>query len=201
MLPPPLGRLLRLLFEGLTETAGLWPAVRRDYAWVWRVAHVLGNGEGFGGREVRRRLGRVVTGMARAAKRCGALRHVVKVTRSYQPGLFHCYGSPDVPRTNNELEQLFGSYRHHERRSSGRKQASPGLVVRGSVRLVAGLLTRLAPEKELSAGSIDLPRWRRLRAELERRQEARRKQRRFRRDPATYLEQLEKRLLKLGLPA
>ena len=205
VLPPPLGRLHRLLVKGLTETAGLWPAVRRDYAWVWRVAHVLGNEEGLGGREVRRRLGRIVRGMSRAAKRdgpaSGALRHFVKVTRSYRPGLFHCYGSPDVPRTNNGLEQLFGSYRHHERRSSGRKQASPGLVVRGSVRLVAGLLTRLAPGKELSAGSIDLVKWRRLRAGLERRQEARRKQRRFRRDPATYLKQLEKRLLKLGLPA
>ena len=106
-----------------------------------------------------------------------------------------------MPRTNNDLEQLFGSHRHHERRSSGRKQASPGLVVRGSVRLVAGLLTRLAPGKELSAGSIDLAKWRQVRAALERRQEARRKQRRFRKDPAAYLGQLENRLLKLGLPA
>jgi len=105
-----------------------------------------------------------------------------------------------VPRTNNDLEQLFGSYRHHERRSSGRKQASPGLVVRGSVRLVAGLLTRLAPGRELSAGPSVLAKWRRVRAELQGRQEARRKQRRFRKDPARYLEQLEKRLLKLGLP-
>jgi Transposase, Mutator family len=204
-LPAPLGRLRRLLVKGVMETAGLWPAVRRDYAWVWRVAHLLGNEEGLGGREVRRRLGRVLRGMAQAVRRGGpsrgSLRHFVKVTRSYRPGLFHCYESPDVPRTNNDLEQLFGSHRHHERRSSGRKQASPGLVVRGSVRLVAGLLTRLAPGKELSAGASVLVKWRQVRAALERRQEARRKQRRFRKDPAAYLGQLENRLLKLGLPA
>jgi hypothetical protein len=101
-----------------------------------------------------------------------------------------------VPRTNNDLEQLFGSYRYHERRSSGRKQASPGLVVRGSVGRVSGLLTRLEPGQELSAGSIDPAQWRELRAALELRQEARRKQRRFRKDPAVYRGQLEKRLLK-----
>jgi hypothetical protein len=43
-------------------------------------------------------------------------------------------------------EPLFGSHRYHERRASGRKQGSPGLVARGSVRGVASLATRLRPE-------------------------------------------------------
>ena len=96
---------------------------------------------------------------------------------------------------------VFGSQRYHERRSSGRKGASPGLVVRGSVRLVAGLLTRLEPDQELGVERIALDRWQQLRAALERRQEARRQQRRFRKDPAAYLGQLEDRFLKSGLPA
>ena len=37
---------------------------------------------------------------------------------------------------------MFGSHRYHERRASGRKVASPGLVLRGSVRLVAAVATR-----------------------------------------------------------
>jgi len=29
--------------------------------------------------------------------------HVVKTTRSFAPGLFHCYHVPDLPATNNGL--------------------------------------------------------------------------------------------------
>jgi Transposase, Mutator family len=204
-LPARLARLHRLVVKGLAETESLWPGVERAYRWVWRVARLLGNETEQSGSEIRRRLRDSLRGMLRAARRdaelAAPLRHFVKVTRSYWPGLFGCYESPDVPRTNNDLEQLFGSYRYHERRSSGRRQASPGLVVRGSVRLVSGMLTRLKPGTELPSGPKTLADWRRLRAELGRRQEARRKQRRFRKDPATYLKQLENRLLKLGLPA
>src|SRR5262249_37190940 len=83
----------------------------------------------------------------RARGGAGGLRewrgHFVKVRKSYGAGLFPCYDVADVPRTNNALEQLFGSHRYHERRSSGRKAASPGLVIRGAVRVVAGVATRL----------------------------------------------------------
>jgi Transposase, Mutator family len=34
-------------------------------------------------------------------------RHLDKVSRSYWPGLFHCYDVPGLPRTNNELESHF----------------------------------------------------------------------------------------------
>ena len=54
------------------------------------------------------------------------------MSKSYWPGLFRCYESVDLPRTNNELEHTFGSHRYHERRASGRRRASPGLVVMGS---------------------------------------------------------------------
>jgi hypothetical protein len=57
-----------------------------------------------------------------------SLKHFVKVTQSYWPGLFKCYESADLPRTNNDLEHAFGSHRYHERRASGRRRASPGLV-------------------------------------------------------------------------
>jgi hypothetical protein len=204
-LPARLTRLHRLVVKGLTETESLWPGVERGYRWVWRVARLLGNEAGRSGSEIRRRLRDSLRGMLRAARRdaelATPLRHFVKVTRSYWAGLFGCYELPNVPRTNNDLEQLFGSYRYHERRSSGRRQASPGLVVRGSVRLVSGMLTRLEPGTELPSGPKTLADWRRLRAELGRRQEARRKQRRFRKDPAVYLARLEERLLKSGLPA
>src|SRR4051794_7372411 len=129
------------------------------------------------------------------------LKQFLKVTKSYWPGLFRCYESADLPRTNNDLEHAFGSHRYHERRASGRRRASPGLVVMGSARLISGLATRLRPEEGLvlSPGSVES--WQRLRAELETRRESRRKQRRFRHDPAAYLTELEQRCLQLLLPA
>src|ERR1700736_1696029 len=97
-----------------------------------------------------------------------------KVTISYWPGLFHCYDLPDLPRMNNELEQYFGSARYHERRATGRKQASPGLVVRGAVRMVASVASRLHPFSDAELCPSDLPRWRALRSELNHRNVARR---------------------------
>ncbi len=45
-----------------------------------------------------------------------AVVHFQKVTASYWDGLFHCYQVQDLPRTNNDLEQFFGTARHVERR-------------------------------------------------------------------------------------
>ena len=88
------------------------------------------------------------------------------MTRSYWPGLFRCYDVADLPRTNNDLEQFFGSYRYHERRCSGRKVACPGTVVRGSVRLVAAAATRLRPIEVADLVPSDLAAWRDLRGSL-----------------------------------
>ena len=99
------------------------------------------------------------------------LKQFLKVTRSYWPGLFRCYDAADLPRTNNDLEHLFGSHRYHERRSSGRRRASPGLVVMGSARVISGLATRLRPEEGLVLRPGYVEGWQELRAELEARRE------------------------------
>jgi hypothetical protein len=206
-LPRGLEGLRRLLRRGLEQTASLWPPVRETYRWVQRVARLLENEAKRPARQARRRLSALLGKMrqaAAAARNPAAakqLRRFVKVTRSCWSGLFHCYDSPDIPRTNNDLEHLFGSHRYHERRASGRKQASPGLVVQGSVRVVASLATRLRPEEGLKLPTEYVDEWRRLRADLDKRRESHRKQRRFRRDPANYLSQLENRSLQASLPS
>jgi hypothetical protein len=73
-------------------------------------------------------LGAIQRAVAKAGTMREPLRHFVKVTRSFWPGLFHCYDNPALPRTNNDLEQRFGSYRYHERRATGRKTASASTV-------------------------------------------------------------------------
>jgi len=123
-----------------------------------------------------------------------------KMTTNYWSGLFHCYNIPDLPRTNNESEQYFGSARYHERRATGRKQASPGLVVRGAVRIVASVASRLHPFHGAELCPADPARWRALRSELDNRHETRRMQHRFRKSPENYLTALEEKLIKERLP-
>jgi hypothetical protein len=205
-LPSGLKRLQQLLWRGLEETAALFPPVREAYKWVKRVARILKNREQLPAAKVRRRLVQLLVRMRRAAATTAEpsvqkdLLHFLKVTKSYRPGLFPCYESPDIPRTNNDLEHAFGSHRYHERRASGRRRASPGLVVMGSARVISSLATRLRPEEGLVLRDGYLADWQELRAKLERRRESRRKQRRFRHDPAAYLRNLEQRCLQLTLP-
>ena len=193
-----------MLAKGLEATEASWPEIRTAFGWVWRLAVVLANKKGLDAATVRRRYRGVVAALARHPEKLGSLAeafdHLRKVTRSYWPGLFHCYGVADLPRTNNDLEQFFGSYRYHERRCSGRKVACPGTVVRGSVRLVSAAATRLRP---IGAGDLvpsDLSSWRDLRGGLERRQAVRTLGRRFRQDPAAYLKSLEDSLINPTLP-
>jgi hypothetical protein len=206
-LPGGLKRLQQLLRRGLEETAALFPPVREAFKWVKRVARILKNEDQLPAAKVRRRLVQLLARMRRAAATAGdpsvekGLKHFVKVTKSYWPGLFGCYASPDLPRTNNDLEHAFGSHRYHERRASGRRRASPGLVVLGSARVISSLATRLRPEEGLVLRPGYVQRWRELRARLEARRESRRRQRRFRHDPASYLSKLEQKCLQLLLPS
>src|SRR5262249_37428421 len=125
------------------------------------------------------------------------LKRFLKVTKSYWPGLFRCYESADVPRTNNDLEHAFGSHRYHERRASGRRRAAPGLGGVGPARGSSGFATRLRPDEGLVLRPGYVEEWQELRADLERRRESRRKERRFRHDPDAYLTELEQRRLQL----
>jgi hypothetical protein len=128
-----------------------------------------------------------------------AVASFLKVTQSYGPHLFFCYQIPDLPRTNNDLEQAFGQVRFHERRATGRRGALPGLVVHGAVRVQAALATRLRPFTAQELAPDDIHAWRTLRAEVFTRQEGRRQQWRFRKDAPAYLAALEAQLLKESL--
>jgi hypothetical protein len=47
--------------------------------------------------------------------------HLDKVSRSYWPGLFHCYEVPGLPRTNNELDSRFRDTSRRLLRTTGQK--------------------------------------------------------------------------------
>jgi len=97
-------------------------------------------------------------------------------------------------RRNNDLEHVFGSTRYHERRATGRKQASPGLVVCGSVRIVASVASQSYHFRGSELQPHDLAQWQTLRTQVNARHEARREQYRFRKAPVEYLAALEEKL-------
>jgi hypothetical protein len=69
------------------------------------------------------------------------------------------------------------------------------VVVRGSVRVITAVTSR---QQSLSVEELrprDYLQWRNLRAQLQQREECRRQQWRFRKDPVAYLAALEAQLL------
>jgi hypothetical protein len=200
-----LTRLRRLLQTGLEQTQALFEPVRTLFGHVHQVAHVLSNEGGRAAAAVRRDWKAALRRMEQQAAQdeglAPGLRHFVKVSRSYEPGLFACYRCPELPRTNNDLEQLFGRHRYHERRASGRKVAGPSTVVRGGVKVIASTVTRLEPAQAADLVPREIKDWQELRAQRELRREQRRRQRRFRRSPNAYLKELEEKLRQLSLPS
>ena len=146
-LPKPLLRLQHLLTKALQSTQTDWETLERVYGWVHQLADVLGE-EDVRPEERQLRFLLILMHMQEQADQLDshwqrALAHFLKVTQSYAPHLFFCYQIPDLPRTNNGLEQSFGSVRRSERRATGRRGAVPGLVVHGAVRVQAALATQI----------------------------------------------------------
>jgi hypothetical protein len=165
-----LTRLERIPRDGLRSAGGAFAPLYLAFGWVHRAAHILGQIERRGA-EVRTQLSGLLGAMTRHRESVGdlgeAVDHFVKVSRSYWPGLFGCYDTAGLPRTNNDLERAFGSHRYHERRATGRKGARPALVLRGAAKLIAGLATRQREVTVADLASADRVAWKRLRAELE----------------------------------
>jgi hypothetical protein len=183
----------------MKATASLWPSLQSAYKQVHQAVQILANPEQYTGAQVRERYLAYVRQMqehkAEAGSLAEAIEHFCHITHNFAAGLFQCYDVEGLPRTNNDLEHCFGVARVHERRATGRRGAIPGVVVRGSVRLITAVVAR---EHSFSAEDLrprDYQRWRDLRIHLQQGEETRRRQFRFRKDPAAYLAALEAQLL------
>ena len=203
-MPQAVRRLQSLLARGLVDTAEVGPDVRVGVRWVHQAAHILSHQDQREALTVPRRLGGLLGARTRHQAAAGtlapALGHVRKVTRSDWPGLFPCSTVPDLPRTNNDLEQFFGASRSHDRRTTGRKVASPSFVLNGSVSIIAAAATRLHPYSAADLAPENIKAGQELRQARETRRLQRTLRRRFRRDPASYLAKLEANFLQLILP-
>jgi hypothetical protein len=79
---------------------------------------------------------------------CGL--HLDKVSRSYWPGLFHCYDVPGLPRTNNALESCFRDTSRRLLRTTGQK----GLTQRTLQRQGAWELLACPPTETQLLGAL-----------------------------------------------
>ncbi len=198
-MPPALKLLQQLLTKGMKATSLLWLPLQSVYRLVHQGVEILANPEQHTGTQVRERYLALVSQMQEQKANVGplgeAIEHFCQITDNFAAGLFQCYDVEGLPRTNNDLEHCFGVARVHERRATGRRGAIPGVVVRGSVRVIAAVV---ADQHIFTAEELrprDYLRWRELRTHLQQCEETRRRQFRFRKDPASYLAALEAQLL------
>lgn len=197
-----------MLARALERTAHLWPEVQLGASWVHGASAILANNDGLHADLVELnyydwivQLEEQCSHTSLSSSMRQAASHFIKVTHSYGEDLFHCYRIDGLPRTNNALEQAFGSLRYHERRASGRKVASPSLVLGGCVRMAASAFTRKHTVTQKMLADVPHTSWRRERASLERRRQSRCLRFRFRKNPAEYLTELEKKGDKLNVPS
>ena len=176
-----------------------WPPLEHAYGFLDQAKAILANPEHDTGQRVRERylahLEQMRENLTTLGPLMEAFEHFCHITNNFATGLFRCYDIEGLPRTNNDLEHCFGVARVHERRATGRRGAIPGVVVRGSVRVVAAVtsITKVFSVEELRPRNYQ--RWRDLRRQLQQREETRRQQWRFRKNPAAYLAEVETRLL------
>jgi hypothetical protein len=178
-LPRLLSKLKQILAQALEKTAGIWPELNRADQWIHRAAQILHNPSALPQAEVEKHFHDLLE-LRSAQKAQGgslseAIEHFLKITRSYWSSLFHGYGVKGPPRTNNDLEHLFGSFRHHQRRGTGQKKAPASLIVRGESRLIAaiaslrpkGIATQMKTFSATDLAQLDWSPWRQKRFELE----------------------------------
>jgi hypothetical protein len=198
-LTPPLKQLHQLLTKGLQATAELWPPLEHAYYFLDQAKTILANASQDTGQQVRERylahLEQMQGKLTTLGPLAEAFEHFSHITENFAAGLFRCYDIIGLPRTNNDLEHCFGVARVHERRATGRRGAIPGVVVRGSVRVMAAVTSTKQVFSVEDLRPRNYQRWRELRRQLQQREETRRHQWRFRKNPVAYLAEIEARLL------
>jgi len=110
------------------------------------------------------------------------------MSKTWLPGILHCYDITGLPRSNLELESIFGKLRRAQRRKSGRKETTP-LRIFGPGEMV---FLSLDDQDILPLlQSVPAEAYWSQRRQLAEREEPRRWLTRLRRDPAQALAQLD----------
>jgi hypothetical protein len=127
--------------------------------------------------------------------------HLVAVLRRLGPGLYRCYDVPGLPRTDNALEQFYRYLKRGQRRITGRRRTAASVVgVSGGA--VYATAASGVPEAEVlrRLAAVPAAAWQQERLTLRAAHDRQAQRRRFRRDPAAYLADLEARWAALAHP-
>ncbi|MCP3703075.1 MAG: hypothetical protein GY954_09125, partial [Alteromonas sp.] len=118
-------------------------------------------------------------------------KHLLALTERYSKGLFHCYDIAGLPRTNNDIESLFGRVRRQALLTSGQHHAKHRIHEQGAWLLfdiVANEHQQLERLKRVS-----LEDWQKERQRILTHQATFTAHRSFCRNPQKYLAELEAR--------
>jgi hypothetical protein len=124
---PRLAQLYQGLQAALSPFAQTYQALQQGAAWLRDIAYILEPPvpPAWRGAQVAGQLRTYLDTVLRWPTVTPTLytfgRHLDKVSRSYWPGLFHCYEVPGLPRTNNALESHFRDTRRRLLRTTGQK--------------------------------------------------------------------------------
>jgi hypothetical protein len=149
--------------------------------------------QGIGGDEVARQLGHILGGLytiENLSPEINSFRnHLRYLSERYWNGLFVCYDVIGVPRTNNDLESLFGDTRRRVRRQSGFKQLRRSLLRQGAWLLYRPQQSPLELQQQLQ--TVSRSAYRKERIRFQQRQESFRSRYRWQRNSDTVLTNLE----------
>jgi hypothetical protein len=124
---PRLAQLYQGLQSALSSFAQTYQELRQGAAWLHDIAYILEPVPTFplSAADIAGQLRCYLDTVQRQPALPPALetfgRHLDKVSRSYWPGLFHCYDVPSVPRTNNDLESHFRDTKRRLLRTTGQQ--------------------------------------------------------------------------------
>jgi hypothetical protein len=124
---PRLAQLYQGLRAALAPFAETYHVLHQGAAWLRDIAYILEPVATYprNAEDVARQLRRYLDTVQRQPEVPPALatfgRHLDTVSRSYWPGLFHCYEVPRLPRTNNELEGHFRETRRRLLQTTGQQ--------------------------------------------------------------------------------
>jgi hypothetical protein len=122
--------------------------------------------------------------------------HLRNLTKRYEPGLFHCCDIPGLPRTNNDLESLFGRVRRQTLLTSGPHHAKQRLHEEGAWLLFDLVGSEHQQHERLQR--VSLAEWRQARQHIREHRAPFTDDRRFRRQTSKYLAGLEARAAEIA---
>lgn len=124
---PQLVLLHQGLHAALQAVQAEYADLRQAAAWLQAIAHILDPDDKppRTGIEVRQELFTYLDTIPKERQLPPHLEYlyqaILKTTRNYAPGLFHCYDLPGLPRTNNDLESEFRDLNRRLLQTSGQK--------------------------------------------------------------------------------